>query len=128
MKKIAILAMMLALTGFISGCASAPKQCNLSGAWNYTFEETGRTGVQTGSMKLVQESYALSGESSDSFGTFIITGAVDGPKFTIDGKRNDGKRSYRLNATLIDDNEFEGVYTTDQNTSGTMKGSRIISR
>jgi len=33
-----------------------------------------------------------------------------------------------LNATLINDNEFEGVYTTDQNTSGTMKGNRITAR
>jgi hypothetical protein len=125
MKKITMLAMLLTLAGFISGCASTPKQCNLSGSWNYTFEETGRDGVQTGSMKLVQESYVLSGESHDSFGEFIVTGVVDNPKFTIDGKRNDGKRSYRLNATLIGDNEFEGVYTTDQNTSGTIKGSRI---
>lgn len=128
MKKITILAMLLAITGFISGCTSAPKQCNLSGTWNYTFEETGRDGVQTGSMKLVQQNYALTGDSNDAFGEFAVTGVVESSKFTLNGKRNDGKRSYRLNATLINDNEFDGVYTTDQNTSGTMKGHRVTAR
>jgi len=125
MKKITMLAMLLAIAGFISGCTSVPKQCNLSGTWDYTFEETGRVGVQTGSMKLVQKGYALSGESNDAFGAFTVTGVVDSSKFTIDGRRYDGKRNYRLNATLTGDNEFEGVYTTDQNTSGTMTGTRI---
>jgi len=126
MKKLVLFALALMVGGLISGCASVPERSNLSGTWNYTFEETGRAGIQTGSMKLVQKNYSLSGESSDSFGTFFITGGVvDSPKFTINGKRNDGKRSYRLNATLIGDNEFEGVYTTDQHTSGTMKGHRI---
>ena len=128
MKKVAILAMLLTIAGFISGCASAPEQCNLSGTWDYTFEETGRVGVQTGSMKLVQRNYALNGQSSDAFGTFAVAGTVTGSKFTLDGTRDDGKRSYQLNAKLTGDNEFEGVYTTNQNTSGTMKGSRITAR
>lgn len=125
MKRNAIMALMLALVGLISGCASAPQQCNLSGSWNYTFEETGRDGIQNGSMKLVQEGYTLRGESSDAFGTFVVTGVVTGAKFTIDGRRIDGKRTYHLNAMLNGDNNFEGSYTTNQNTSGTLKGSRI---
>ena len=127
MKKSIMFAAVIIVAGFLAGCASAPKHCNMTGTWTYKFEETGRSGVQDGSMTIAQESYAIKGKCNDSFGEFALTGSIseNGPKFTIDGKRNDEKRNFRLNASLTSDNQFEGTYTTDQNTSGTMTGSRI---
>ncbi|MFA6101804.1 MAG: hypothetical protein WCV67_01845 [Victivallaceae bacterium] len=127
MKKSIMLAAAVIVAGFITGCSSVPKHCNMTGAWNYKFEEKGRSGVQTGTMAIAQESYNLTGKCNDAFGEFQLSGTIaeNGPKFTIDGKRNDDKRNFHLNGSLCSDNEFEGTYTTDQNTSGTMKGTRI---
>jgi hypothetical protein len=127
MRKSIMLAAVIIVTGFITGCSSVPKHCNMTGTWKYKFEEKGRSGTQDGSMTIVQESYALKGKCIDAFGEFNLSGtlAENGPTFVIDGKRVDDKRSFRLNGSLGSDNEFEGTYTTDQNTSGTMTGTRI---
>jgi len=128
MKKSLLFAAAIIAAGFLVGCASFPKHQNLTGTWTYTFEETGKDGVQNGSMTIAQESYTLRGQCNDAFGEFELTGTLSetGPKFMIDGRRNDGKRSFHLSGELSSDNEFEGTYTTDQNTSGTMKGKRVI--
>jgi len=127
MKKLIMLAALIVVTGLIAGCSSVPKHCNMTGAWNYKFEENGKSGTQNGSMTLIQDSYKLQGKCIDAFGEFALTGSIaeNSPKLVIDGKRADDKRNFHLIATLTSDNEFEGTYTTDQNTSGTLKGSRI---
>ena len=127
MKKLIMFVMAaMAAIGFIVGCASVPKHCNMTGSWKYTFEENGRDGVQNGTMTIAQESHKLKGKCNDAFGEFELSGSIseNGPKFMIDGKRNDFKRNFHFTGVLSTDNEFEGTYTTDQNTSGTMKGSR----
>jgi len=127
MKNSLMLAVVIMAAGLITGCASFPKHQNMTGAWTYTFEETGKSDVQNGSMTLVQESYMIKGKCNDAFGEFDLSGSLSetGPKFMIDGRRNDGKRNFHLSGELFSDNQFEGTYTTDQNTSGTMKGKRI---
>ncbi len=111
----------------LSGCASQPKYANLTGTWNYTFEESGKTGTQTGSMNLAQNQFELSGKANDAFGEFKVNGSIDSSssKFNLNGVRNDGKRSFKMNASLSDENTFSGIYSTDQNTSGKMEGTRI---
>jgi hypothetical protein len=130
MKKAIVLIAVTVLAGLFAGCSSVPQHCNMTGTWSYTFEETGRDGKQTGSMKVTQEGYKLSGKCNDAFGEFDLTGNTDeiGPKFVMDGKRNDGKRNFHLIASLKNDNEFDGTYTTDQNTSGTLKATRSIAK
>ena len=127
MKKTIMLAVVVIATGIIAGCSSLPERYNMTGTWKYTFEETGGNGVQDGSMTLAQESYKLKGKANDAFGEFDISGSIteQSPKFMLDGRRNDGKRNFHLTATLSSDDEFEGTYTTDQNTSGTMTGKRV---
>ena len=128
MKKLIMLAVVIIAVGFIAGCSSVPKNCNMTGTWKYTFEETGRNGIQNGSMTIVQEAYTLKGKCNDVFGEFDLSGSMSesGPKFIIDGTRNDSQRNFHLNGSLSSDNEFEGTYTTNQNTSGTMKGSKVV--
>jgi hypothetical protein len=130
MKKLLILIAAVVATAFIAGCASVPKHYNMTGTWQFTFEETGRDGVQTGSMTLVQEAYKLRGKCSDSFGEFDLTGSLseNGPAFMIAGKRNDFKRNFSFSGTLLSNDKFEGTYTTDQNTSGTAKGSKLLAK
>jgi len=127
MKNLIMLAVAIVAVGFFAGCASAPKHDNMTGDWKYTFEENGREGVQNGTMTIAQESYKLKGKCNDAFGEFELSGSIseNGPKFMIDGRRNDNKRNFHLNGVLSSHNEFEGTYTTDQNTSGTMKGCRL---
>ncbi|HBA72427.1 MAG TPA: hypothetical protein DCZ63_09665 [Geobacter sp.] len=100
----------------------------MTGSWKYSFEETGRDGVHNGTMTIAQESYKLNGKCNDAFGEFALSGSIseNGPKFMIDGKRNDFKRNFHLNGALLSHDEFEGTFTTDQNTSGTMKGNRVV--
>ncbi|OGV48019.1 MAG: hypothetical protein A2X49_13345 [Lentisphaerae bacterium GWF2_52_8] len=126
MKKLIMLAVATIAIGLIAGCTSSPKHYNMTGSWKYTFEESGKSEVQNGSMTIAQESYKLRGKCNDSFGEFDISGTIaeTNPTFLIEGKRNDGKRSFRLNGLLSSDDKFEGTYTTDQNTSGTMKGKK----
>lgn len=128
MKKSILLAAVIIAAGSIAGCSSVPKHYNMTGNWKYTFEETGRDGVQNGTMTIAQESYRLKGKANDAFGEFEISGSISeiAPTFLIEGKRNDYKRSFRLNGTLSSDDQFEGTYTTDQKTSGTMKGTKIV--
>lgn len=128
MKKSILLAVVIIATGFITGCSSVPKHYNMTGTWKYNFEETGKDGVQTGSMTIAQESYNLRGTANDYFGEFNISGSISetSPTFLIEGRRNDGKRSFRLNGTLSSDDQFEGTYTTDQKTSGTIKGTKMV--
>lgn len=127
MRNSIMLAMVVA-AGFIAGCSSLPTHHNMTGTWKYTFEETGKSEVQNGSMTITQDSYALSGKSNDAFGEFNLTGTINenSPKFMLEGNRVDNKRDFHLSGTLSSDNEFEGTYTTNQNTSGTMTGTRII--
>jgi len=127
MKYSIMLAVAIIAVGFFGGCASGPKHDNMTGDWKYTFEETGRDGVHNGTMTIAHESYKLKGKCNDAFGEFELSGSIseNGPKFIIDGRRNDNKRSFHLTATLLSHNEFEGTYTTNQNTSGTMKGFRL---
>jgi len=127
MKNLIMLAVVIIAVGYFTGCTSVPKHDNMTGDWKYTFEETGRSGVQDGSMTLAQESYKLNGKCSDAFGEFELSGSIteNSPRFILDGKRTDNKRNFHLTASLLSHNEFEGTYTTDQNTSGTMKGSRL---
>ena len=127
MKKSIMLVALIVAAGFIAGCASLPKHCNMTGAWKYTLEENGKCVVQDGSMTIAQDSYKLSGKCNDAFGEFDLTGTVaeNGPKFTLEGERIDHRRNFHMNGKLSCDNKFEGTYTTDQNTSGTMKGSRV---
>ena len=128
MKKIIMLAVAAIIAiGFFSGCASVSKHANMTGTWKYTFEETGKDGVKDGTMTIAQESYKLKGKCNDALGEFELSGNIseNGPKFMLDGKRNDFKRNFHLTAVLSTDNTFEGTYTTDQSTAGTMKGNRV---
>ena len=127
MKKSIMLAMLVIAIGFITGCSWGPKHYNMTGTWKYTFQETGTSEVQNGSMTIAQDSYMLRGKSNDAYGEFELSGSLseNNPTFMIAGKRNDYKRNFSLNGTLSADNKFEGTYTTDQNTSGTMKGCRL---
>ena len=97
-----MLAVMVIATGIIAGCSSLPERYNMTGTWKYTFEETGKSVVQDGSMTLAQESYKLKGKCSDAFGEFDLTGTIteQSTKFMIDGRRNDGKRNFHLTATM----------------------------
>ena len=127
MKKLIMITALIIATGLITGCSSVPKNSNMTGNWKYTFEETGRSGIQNGTMTIAQDSYNLRGKCNDLFGEFQITGSMDenSSKFIIDGTRNDSTRSFHLNGSLSSDNAFEGTYTTNQNTSGTMKGNKV---
>jgi len=126
MRKSIIFAVAIIAAGFMAGCTSVPKHYNMTGNWKYTFEEVGRSGVQNGTMTIAQESYTLRGKANDAFGTFELSGSIseNSPTFMIEGTRSDYKRSFRLTGTLSADNEFKGTYTTNQNTSGTMKGHK----
>lgn len=126
MKTSFMLAAIIITAGFITGCSSVPKHYNMTGNWKYTFEEAGKNEVQDGSMTLAQNSYNLNGKCNDASGEYYITGTIsqNSPTFTIEGKRNDNKRTFRLTGTLSSDENFEGTYTTDQNTSGTIKGNK----
>ena len=128
MKKLIMLAVLAVIAvGFFAACSSVSKHCNMTGSWKYTFEETGRSGVQNGTMTIAQDSYNLRGKCNDLFGEFQLTGSMDenSSKFIIDGTRNDDKRNFHLNGSLSSDNAFEGTFTTNQNTSGTMKGTKV---
>ena len=127
MKKSIMFAVAILSSVLIAGCASAPTHYNMTGVWQYSFEETGKSGIQTGSMTIRQNAYAISGKSSDAFGEFDLTGSLseNSPKFMIAGKRNDYKRNFSLSGTLSSPDKFEGTYTTDQNTAVTMNGKRI---
>jgi len=127
MKNLIMLAVAIVAVGYFTGCTSVPRHDNMTGDWKYTFEETGKDGVQNGTMTIAQESYKLKGKCNDAFGEFELSGSIseNGPKFMIDGKRIDNKRNFHLNGALLSHNEFEGTYTTDQNTTGTMKGNRL---
>ncbi len=128
MKKLIMLAVLTVIAvGFLAACSSVPKHANMTGSWKYTFEENGKDGVYKGTMTIAQESYRLSGKCNDAFGEFDLSGTIseNGPKIMLDGKRNDLKRNFHFTGMLSSDNEFEGTYTTDQNTSGTMKGERV---
>jgi hypothetical protein len=128
MKKLTLLAMAIIAAGYISGCTSVPEHYNMTGTWKYTYEETGKDGVKTGSMTIAQESYVLKGQSNDASGEFVLAGTISetGPTFVIAGQRNDAMRNFRLNGVLATDHTFEGTFTTDQNTSGTMTGTRVM--
>lgn len=130
MRKVIMFAAAIIVAGFMTGCSSVPKHCNMTGVWKYEFEENGRSGEQNGTMTLAQDSYTLKGKCIDGFGEFDVTGSVteDDSKFVIDGKRIDGKRSFHLNGTLRTDNEFNSTYSTDQNTSGTLTGTRVVTK
>lgn len=129
MKKSLSLAAVIIVAGFLSGCATAPKHYNMTGNWKYTFEETGKSDVQNGTMTLSQDAFTLRGMSNDATGEFQLRGTIseNSPTFTIEGKRNDYKRTFHLTGKLSSDNRFEGTFTTDQNTSGTMEGVKTTS-
>lgn len=128
MKKLMLGLSLLAVCLVYGGCASVPQFANLTGQWKYTFTETGKKAVETGSMNLKQDCFKLSGQANDSYGEFALAGTVEGPDFVINGTRNDAKRSFKLSATLEDENTFSGTYTTDQKTSGKLSGQRVISK
>ncbi len=125
MKKSILLATLAAVTMLIAGCASQPKFANLTGTWNYSFLETGKSDKDTGKMELKQDCFKLSGKANDGFGQFAVTGSIEGAKVVIDGKRDDGKRSFTIKATVCDENSFEGTYSTDQKTSGEISAKRF---
>ncbi len=112
----------------VSGCASVPQFTNMTGQWKYSYVETGKKEVETGAMTLKQDCFKLSGQANDAHGEFALTGNLNGIEFVLDGMRNDNKRSFKINASLDSENSFSGKYTTDQNTSGEIFGSRIISK
>ena len=124
-----MLALVTIVIGLMAGCASVPPHYNMTGTWKYTFTENGKTETQTGSMVLAQESYKITGKAYQSFGEFELFGSISekDSTFMIDGKRTDGKRSFRLNGSLNSDREFECTYTTDENISGKLEASRITS-
>ena len=127
MKKSILTAVAILGVVILSGCASQPRHANLTGAWNYTFEESGKSVTQTGSMTIAQNQYDLSGKAIDAFGEFSLSGLIDAnsSKFILNGMRNDNKRTFKMDAVLSDENTFSGTYITDQNTSGSIKGSRL---
>lgn len=127
MKKIIMIIMAFAAIGFLAGCTSISKHYNMTGTWKYTLEETGRNEVQNGSMTIIQEAFRLRGTANDAFGEFALSGTIaeNGLSFAIDGRKNTGKREFHLSGILENADTFEGTFTTDQNTSGKMKGTRI---
>jgi hypothetical protein len=126
MKRLVVgLTLIVACVVFV-GCASVPQFTNLTGQWNYQFTESGKNEVQTGSMNLKQDCFKLTGQANDAYGEFALTGTVEGSDFTINGIKNDQKRSFKMSAKLEDENSFNGKYTTDQKTSGQMTGTRIV--
>ena len=126
MKKLMLGLSLVVVCLVYGGCASVPQFANLTGQWKYTFTETGKKAVETGSMNLKQDCFKLSGKANDGYGEFALTGTVNGPDFIVDGARNDGKRNFKLSATLEDENTFSGTYTTDQKTSGKINGNRVV--
>lgn len=127
MKKSIMLAAVAVIIGLFAGCSSISENCNLTGTWQYTFNENGKDATQTGSMALTQDSYNLTGVANDSFGQFNLTGTniAGSSNLIIDGVRLDGSRTFHIIGILDNDNEFEGTYTTNQNTSGTIQANRI---
>jgi hypothetical protein len=127
MKSLIMLAVAIIAVGYFTGCSSVPNHDNMTGSWKYTFEETGKDGVKNGTMTIAQESYKLKGKCNDAFGEFDLSGSIseNGPKFIIDGVRIDNQRNFHLNGSLLSHDEFEGTYTTNQNTSGKIKGNRL---
>ena len=127
MKRNILAVMAILGVVFFSGCASQPRHANLTGPWNYTFEESGKSVTQRGSMTIAQNQYEFSGKAIDAFGEFSLSGSIDAnsSKFILNGIRNDNKRTFKIDAVLSDENTFSGTYSTDQNTSGSIKGSRL---
>ena len=125
MKKSIIVFALLVACVAITGCSSVPQFANMTGQWKYQFIESGKNQIETGSMNLKQDCFKLTGQANDAYGEFVLTGTVEGPDFVINGIRNDQKRSFKVSATLVDENSFTGKYTTDQKTSGQMTGTRI---
>ena len=128
MKRIVVGLVMAVACVVFSGCSSVPQFANLTGQWKYQFNESGKKGVETGSMTLKQDCFKLTGQANDAFGEFALTGTVEGPDLVINGIKNDQKRSFKMSATLEDENSFRGKYTTDQKTSGEIWGSRIVTK
>ena len=128
MKKSIMLALVALFIGLLAGCASVPNNCNLTGTWKYTFEESGKDETQTGLMTLTQDQYTLKGKANDAFGEFNLTGSniAGTPNISIEGVRIDNKRTFNFSGKLTTENEFEGTYTTNQNTSGTLEANRVI--
>ncbi len=122
-----MLAALTIIFGLFAGCSSISENCNLTGSWKYTFEENDKDTTETGSMVLAQDSYKLSGKANDAFGEFILSGTnvAGSPSLIIDGVRNDGNRTFHITGTLTSDNQFEGTYTTNQNTAGTIEATRV---
>ena len=129
MKKSIMLALVTIILGLMVGCSSVPPHYNMTGTWKYTFTENGKNEAQAGSMVLAQESYKVTGKAYQSFGEFELRGSISekDSTFMIDGKRIDGKRSFRLNGSLNSDHEFECTYTTDENISGKLEAARATS-
>jgi hypothetical protein len=126
MKKAFVGFAMVVACVMFNGCASVPKYVNMTGQWKYKFVESGKDDIETGSMKLKQDGVALSGQANDSYGEFVLTGTLEGPNLTINGIRNDQKRSFKILAKIEDENKFEGTFSTDQKTTGEINGTRII--
>lgn len=127
MKKSIMFSLIALAICILAGCSSVSNNLNLSGTWNYTFKEFGKDQVQTGSMTIMQDSYKLTGKANDSFGEFQLTGTYipGSPSLVLDGIRNDKTRTFHFVGKLSSDNEFDGTYTTNQNTSGTLNATRI---
>jgi hypothetical protein len=128
MKRMFIGLAVILACAVLTGCSSVPQFPNLTGQWKYQFTESGKKDVETGSMKLQQNCFKLSGQANDAFGEFALEGTVDGGDVVINGVKNDKKRSFKISADLETENSFSGTYTTDQNTSGRIWGSRILSK
>lgn len=120
MKKFLLLAVTAMFLGLISGCASVPESDNLTGQWSYKYGKQDKTG----SMKLYQEGFKLTGTANDAEGRFNLNGNIQGKFIVINGKCLDSNRTFLANLTLTGENSFEGTYTTNSGESGKMRGKR----
>lgn len=120
MKKILFLAAITMFLGLVSGCTSIPDSNNLTGQWNYKYSKQNKTG----SMKLYQEGFKLTGTANDAEGRFNLNGNVKGKLIILNGVCPENNRTFMANLKLDDENSFEGTYTTSSGESGKIKGKR----
>ena len=117
-KKLLLPLLALSILALLSGCTT-PQAVDMTGKWNYKY---GKKLEDSGSMKLTQKGYDVTGVANNKDGQYQIEGRVTGETFIYKGTSEEN--TFNSNCELTSDSEFEGDYTTDTGTSGKIEAER----